>query len=46
MFIPYYGAIHEDMKKRNSSMMFFGANRRVKDLNWNQTDPVGGSIWR
>lgn len=46
VLIPYYGAIHQGMKKRNSSTIFFGANGRVRDFNWNQTDPVGGSIWR
>ena len=45
-FIPFYGEIHEQFKKRNSSTIFFGANGRVKEFSWNQTDPSGASIFR
>lgn len=45
-FIPYYGGFHQAMKKRNSSVIFFGQNGRVRDFTWNETNPRGASVWR
>ncbi len=45
-FIPYYGAFHEAYKRRNSGTIFFDAGGRVKDFNWNETNPRGASVWR
>jgi len=44
--IPYYGQIHQGLKRRNSGTVFFDGNGRVRDFNWNQTNPKGATIWR
>ena len=44
--IPFYGSVHAAFKKRNSSVIFFDANGRVRDFNWNEVDPGGGSVFR
>ena len=45
-FIPYYGAFHEAFKRRNSGTVIFDASGRVKDFNWNETNPRGATIFR
>lgn len=45
-FIPFYGGVHQAFKKRNSSVIFFDANGRVRDFNWNEIDPGGASVFR
>ena len=45
-FIPFYGEIHRAMKKRHGGSIIFGGDGRVKDFNWNETDPGGASIFR
>lgn len=45
-FIPYYGAFHEAFKRRRSGTVIFDGGGRVKDFNWNETNPSGASIWR
>ncbi len=45
-FIPYYGAWVQGTKKRNSSVIFFDHNGRVRDFTWNEVDPMGASVWR
>ena len=45
-FVPFYGGVHSAFKTRNSSTIFFDAKGRVRDFNWNETDPGGGSIYR
>ena len=45
-FIPFYGGIHAAMKKRHGGSIIFGGDGRVKDFNWNETDPGGATIFR
>ena len=45
-FIPYYGEWHDARKRRHSGAIFFDANGRVKDFNWNESNPVGATIFR
>jgi outer membrane protein assembly factor BamE (lipoprotein component of BamABCDE complex) len=44
--IPYYGQYHEATKRRHSGTVIFGADGRVKDFNWNETNPKGATIFR
>ncbi|HYF34844.1 MAG TPA: outer membrane protein assembly factor BamE [Prosthecobacter sp.] len=44
--IPYYGAIHSAFKQRHNGIINFDANGRVRDFTWNETNPVGASVWR
>ena len=43
-FIPFYGGIHAAMKKRHGGSIIFGGDGRVKDFNWNETDPACASV--
>jgi len=45
-FIPYYGDYHDATKRRHSGTIIFGADGRVKDFSWNETNPKGAGIWR
>jgi hypothetical protein len=45
-FIPYYGEFHQANKRRHSGTIFFDANGRVKDFNWNESNPRGATIFR
>ena len=45
-FIPYYGEFHEAFKRRHSGTVIFGSNGRVKDFNWNESNPRGATIFR
>lgn len=38
-FIPFYGSVHSAVRKRHGGVIFFDGNGRVKDFNWNATDP-------
>lgn len=44
--IPYYGAVHNALKQRHSGVVHFDASGRVRDFTWNQSNPVGGTVWR
>ena len=44
--IPYYGAFHSAFKQRHNGVIHFDGNGRVRDYNWNETNPVGASVWR
>ncbi|SKA75487.1 Outer membrane protein assembly factor BamE, lipoprotein component of the BamABCDE complex [Prosthecobacter debontii] len=44
--IPYYGAFHNAFKQRHSGIVHFDSNGRVRDFNWSQSNPVGGTVWR
>lgn len=46
VFIPYYGAFHQATKQRHSGIIHFDGSGRVRDYNWNQSNPIGGTIWR
>lgn len=45
-FIPYYGAVHEALKRRHSGSITFDGSGRVKDFEWNESNPRGATIWR
>lgn len=45
-FIPYYGAFVQATKQRYSGVIHFDSAGRVRDYNWNQSNPLGASIWR
>jgi len=45
-FIPYYGPIHQAYKRRNSGTVIFDGSGRVRDFNWNHTNPKAATIWR
>ena len=38
-FIPFYGPVHDAVRKRHGGVIFFDANGRVKDFTWNEADP-------
>ena len=38
-FIPFYGGVHDALRKRHGGVIFFDGNGRVKDFNWNESDP-------
>ena len=38
-FIPFYGGVHDALRKRQGGVIFFDGNGRVKDFNWNESDP-------
>ena len=44
-FIPFYGPVHDAVRQRRGGVIFFGANGRVKDFNWNVSDP-GAAMFR
>lgn len=46
VFIPYYGAFHQATKQRHSGIIHFDGSGRVRDYNWNQSNPIGATIWR
>ena len=35
-FIPFYGGVHDALRKRHGGVIFFDGNGRVKDFNWNE----------
>ena len=41
-FIPFYGPVHNAVRKRQSGVIFFDGNGRVKDYSWNETNPGAG----
>jgi len=45
-FIPYYGPFHQALKQRHSGVIHFSAAGRVSEFNWNESNPIGGTIWR
>ena len=44
-FIPFYGPVHNAVRKRHGGVIFFDANGRVKDFTWNEADP-GAAMFR
>ena len=38
-FIPFYGSVHSAVRKRHGGVIIFDGNGRVKDFNWNESDP-------
>ena len=44
-FIPFYGAVHNAVRKRHGGAIIFGADGRVKDYTWNVSDP-GAAMFR
>ncbi len=38
-FIPFYGGVHDALRKRHGGVIIFDSNGRVKDFNWNESDP-------
>ena len=44
-FIPFYGPVHNAVRQRRGGVIFFNANGRVKDFNWNVSDP-GAAMFR
>ena len=44
-FIPFYGPVHNAVRERRGGVIIFGANGRVKDFNWNVSDP-GAAMFR
>ena len=45
-FIPYYGAFHQATKRRRSGTITINPSGRVSDFQWNESNPMGGTIFR
>lgn len=44
-FIPFYGPVHNAVRKRHGGVIIFDQNGRVKDYTWNEADP-GAAMFR
>ncbi|MEQ1936397.1 MAG: outer membrane protein assembly factor BamE, partial [Fimbriimonadaceae bacterium] len=46
IFIPYYGLAHHALRQRHSGVIQFNAAGRVSEFQWNESNPVGATIFR